>query len=88
MILDLEDEELAFLVDALNDTADVFGDDGEDFEHLVELVEAEANLRKSHLAMIDDAFSSYGDRHRENFDAAASALFESVADKIGAALGN
>jgi hypothetical protein len=38
--------------------------------------------------MIDDAFSSYGDRHRENFDAAASAIFESVADKIGAALGN
>ena len=85
MILDLDDAEQAFLVDALNDTADVFGDD--DFEALAELVENESNLRSSQIAVINDAFESYHDRHLMNFGPAEAALYELVADKLGAALG-
>ena len=90
MFLELTDEEQLFLVEALNDIAEAFGDDdeAEEIEALVELVEAESNLKRSQLAAIDEALSSYNDRHSENFSPDDLEIYDAVADKLGAALGN
>ena len=87
MILDLTDQEQTFLVDVLYETADVFGDEGDDFERIAELVEAEMNLSSEVLNLIDDALNAYRDRHLEfELYAFDGELYEAVADKVGAAL--
>lgn len=87
MILDLDDDEMSFLVDALNDSADVFEDASDLFERLAELVEAEENINRARMGAINDALEAYHDRHAENFGPSEHALYESLADKLGAALG-
>lgn len=88
MILDLTDQEQSFLVDVLYETSDVFGDEGDDFERIAELVEAEMNLSPAILDMIDNALDSYRDRHIEfELYAFDTELFEAVADKVGASAG-